>query len=157
VQAGQLPVAHERIDLAQLVQGAIELAHPMSDGQEIRPALSGETLPVNGDRRRLQQVVLNLVSNALQHGASPRGVDIGVRREDGFAVLEVIDYGRGVAPEYREKIFERFYQVDEGPSEGLGVGLYLVHAIVTAHDGSVEVRSTDPQGSTFVVWLPLAE
>jgi len=108
--------------------------------------------------RRLQQVLLNLVANALQHGASPRGIDIGVRRDDGFAVLEVIDYGRGIPPEERDKVFERFYQVDEGTTEGgLGVGLYLVHAIVSAHAGNVEVQSSNPQGATFVVRLPIAE
>jgi two-component system CheB/CheR fusion protein len=158
VQAGQLPVARERVDLTQLVEGAIELARPMSDGQEIRPVISVETLAVKGDARRLQQVLLNLVANALQHGASPRGIDIGVRQEDGFAVVEVIDYGRGIPPEDREKIFERFYQVDEGTTEGgLGVGLYLVHAIVSAHGGMVGLHSTEPQGTTFVVRLPIAE
>ena len=129
----------------------------MGDGQDIRLRSSGESLPVNADPRRVQQVFLNLLSNALQHGASPRGVDVQVRRDDHFALVEVIDYGRGVPAEDREKVFERFYQVDETDSRGLGVGLYLVHAIVVAHGGRVEVQTTEPQGATFVVRLPLAE
>jgi signal transduction histidine kinase len=129
----------------------------MGDGQDIRLRSSGERLPVNADPRRVQQVLLNLLSNALKHGASPRGVDVQVRRDEQFARVEVIDYGRGVPAEDREKVFERFYQVDETDSRGLGVGLYLVHAIVVAHGGRVEVQTTEPQGATFVVRLPLAE
>jgi two-component system, chemotaxis family, CheB/CheR fusion protein len=157
VQAGQLPISRERVDASRLVADAIELARPMSETQEIRLKDSAEPLPVNVDPRRLQQVLLNLISNALQHGASPRGIDIGVRREDGFAEISVTDYGHGIAPEDREKVFERFYQADEQNGRGLGVGLYLVHAIVAAHEGSVEVRSDDPPGTTLLVRLPLAE
>ena len=157
VQAGHLPIAPERVDLSQLVADAIELTRPMGDGQDVRLEMSGETLPVSGDPRRLQQVLFNLLANALQHGASSRGVDVRVRRDDHFALVEVIDYGRGIAPDDRERVFERFYQVDQADSHGLGVGLYLVHAIVSAHDGSVEVQSTHPEGTTFAVRLPLAE
>jgi two-component system CheB/CheR fusion protein len=157
VQAGQLPIARERVDLTQLVEDVVELARPMGDGQEIRVTAPAETLAVSGDPRRLQQVLLNLIANAMQHGASPRGVDVRARREGHVAVVEVIDYGRGIPAEDREKVFERFYHTDEGASRGLGVGLYLVQAIVAAHDGTVEVQSTQPQGTSFVVRLPLAE
>jgi two-component system, chemotaxis family, CheB/CheR fusion protein len=157
VQAGQLPIARERVDLTQLVEEAVELARPMGDGREIRIAAPAERLAVSGDPRRLQQVLLNLIANAMQHGSSPRGIDVRLRREDHFAVLEVIDYGRGIPPEHREKVFERFYQADQGTNRGLGVGLYLVQAIVSAHDGTVKVHSAERQGTTFVVRLPVAE
>jgi two-component system CheB/CheR fusion protein len=157
VQAGQLPIARERVDLTQLVDDAVELARPMGEGRDIRVSAPAETLAVSGDRRRLQQVVLNLIANAMQHGAGPGGIDVRTRREDHVAVLEVIDHGRGIPREDREKVFERFYRAEEGESRGLGVGLYLVQAIVSAHDGTVEVQPTQPQGTTFVVRLPLAE
>jgi two-component system CheB/CheR fusion protein len=157
VQAGQLPIARERVDLTQLVPDAVELARPMGDSQDIRVSVPAETLAVNGDPRRLQQVLLNLIANAIQHAASPRGIDVRARRADHVAVLEVIDYGRGIPAEAREKVFERFYRADQGASRGLGIGLYLVQAIVSAHDGTVEVQPTQPQGATVVVRLPLAE
>jgi signal transduction histidine kinase len=129
----------------------------MSQDQEIRLDTVPEPVFVDGDERRLQQVILNLVSNALLHGPSDRGVAVRVRRGEREAVMEVIDYGPGILAEDREKVFERFYQAGDGTRRGLGVGLYLVHAIVTAHDGRIDVQPNDPRGARFVVLLPLAE
>ena len=157
LQAGHLRVEREPIDLRQLIEEAVELIRPADGAYSLRLELGDEELPVSGDRRRLQQVILNLVSNAQQHGASPRGIDIRARRAVGSAVLEVIDYGPGIPADDRERIFERFYQVGADGGRGLGVGLYLVHAIVSAHEGTVEAQQTDPQGATFVVHLPLLQ
>jgi two-component system OmpR family sensor kinase len=154
VRTGQLPVQHQPVNLAELTRGAVELGRPMTD-QEIRIEAPDEPLEVSGDRRRLQQVVLNLLANAVQHGASPRGVDVRLRCEGDAAVLEVVDHGPGIPPEHREQVFERFYRAGATGGGGLGVGLYLVRAIVSAHDGSVDLRPTPDHGSTFVIRLPL--
>ena len=158
VQAGHLSVAQQRIDLASLVQEVVELTRPIDEQQDIRLQVDDESLFVNGDRHRLEQVLLNLISNAVRYGASPRGVDVRVGSAGTQAVLHVVDYGPGIAPRDRAHLFERFYQSQSrqgGP--GLGVGLYLVQAIVTAHHGRIDVHPSDPQGATFVVQLPLAE
>src|SRR5262249_26316105 len=132
LQAGQLPIDRRPLDLREVVQTATELLEPLTD-HATRLQLGQEPVRISGDARRLQQVVMNLISNAVQHGASPQGFDIRLRREDSSAVLEVVDYGPGIDAEDRERVFERFYQADASTGEGLGVGLYLVHAIITAH------------------------
>jgi len=156
-QAGHLVVAREPIDLVELVQTAVDLVRPLDESQEIRLDIQAESIPVAAERRRLQQVVLNLISNAMHHGQSPRGVEVRVRRDGSAAVLEVADYGAGISDEDRQHLFERFFQAGgEAGGPGLGVGLYLVHAIVSAHDGTIDVSSGNGEGTTFVVRLPLS-
>ena len=153
IQAAHLPIEREPVNLVDVAQNTVELARPIGHAQEIRLDLPDQPVNVSGDRRRLQQVLLNLIANAIEHGASARGVDVRLYRDDSAAVLEVRDYGPGIAPDAREQVFERFYKADaSGP--GLGVGLYLVHAIVSAHYGSIDVHSTNGQGTTFVVRIP---
>ncbi|MBV9168584.1 MAG: PAS domain-containing protein [Chloroflexi bacterium] len=159
LQTAKLSVVRDRVDLVDITRHAVDLARPMDSTQELRmDAPSGQVL-INGDTRRLQQVVVNLVANALQHGASPRGVDVRVRTENGMAVLEVTDYGAGIAPENRQHVFDRFFHVDtSGGPTGLGLGLYLAKSIVVAHDGTIDVDSNSGKpGTTFIVRLSLAE
>jgi two-component system CheB/CheR fusion protein len=156
IQSGQISIATEPVNLIELARTTVELARPIRDSQEIRLEVPPDPITVIGDRRRLQQVLLNLIANAIQHGASPRGIDVRIRRDWKAAVMEVTDYGPGIAADAREQVFKRFYRGDTtGP--GLGVGLYLVHAIVTAHAGSIDVQSTDNQGTTFVIRLPVTD
>jgi two-component system, chemotaxis family, CheB/CheR fusion protein len=155
LHGGQLPITRQRVDLGQLTRDAIELVRPASGDNSVRLELPPRPVMVNADGRRLQQVVWNLVSNAMQHGATERGIDVRVRAQDSSAVLEVVDYGPGIPVEDRRRVFERFFQAVSDSRRGLGVGLYLVHAIVSAHDGTVEVEQTQPHGTTFVVRLPL--
>jgi two-component system OmpR family sensor kinase len=152
VQSGQLPIEREHIDLVQVVADAVELARTLSADQEIRFDRPAATIAVSGDARRLQQVLLNLIANGLQHGASPRGVDVRVCTEGAESVVEVADHGGGIPAEHRERVFERFYRA--GGGSGLGVGLFLVKAIVTAHDGTIDLNSTEGHGSTFTIRLP---
>jgi two-component system CheB/CheR fusion protein len=156
LQGGQLPIQRQPLDMRQLVQEAVEIARPFSDNK-VDFELPAQRLTVSGDPRRLQQVVLNLISNALQHAASAQGVGVRLHRDGGQAVLEVVDHGQGIPEEDGERIFERSYQASADNGRGVGVGLYLVQTIVAAHDGTVDVQQTDPHGTTFVVQLPLLE
>jgi two-component system OmpR family sensor kinase len=106
---------------------------------------------VMGDEQRLHQVVTNLLSNATRY--TPEGSEITVRvRQDGF---DVHDNGPGFAPELAARAFERFVRGDEARNRagGTGLGLSLVHAIVTAHGGTVTLES-EPGSTTFAVRLP---
>jgi signal transduction histidine kinase len=156
VQAGQLSMVHTPLELAHLVEETVDLAGPLTQDHTINLERPDAELRITGDARRLRQVVLNLLSNAVQHGGSDTDVDVRVRRDGDQAVVEVIDHGPGIAEEDRERVFERFFQATHDTGRGLGVGLYLAHAIVAGHQGTIEVQPTQPHGTTFVVRLPLS-
>jgi two-component system, chemotaxis family, CheB/CheR fusion protein len=153
VQSGQLAIERQSVDLVEVVQAAVELARPMAEGLEIRVE-APESLPIEGDRRRLQQVLLNLLSNAVQYGSTPAGIVVRLESDDQEAVLEVIDSGPGIPAEDHQRIFDRFYRSTQTSAPGLGVGLYVVRAIVAGHGGTVHVESNDGHGAAFVVRLP---
>ena len=107
------------------------------------------------DRFRLEQVVGNLISNALKYGQG-QPVEISVTKEDGWAVLAVRDRGIGIAPEDHTRIFERFERaVSNRHYGGLRLGLWIARQVVEASAGTISVESETGQGSCFTVRLPL--
>jgi signal transduction histidine kinase len=121
-------------------------------------ALAEDLPPVPVDGDAIEQAVLNLLTNAMKYSGESRRIDLGLRREDGNAVISVSDRGMGIRPSDRRRIFESFYRADSPAVEevpGTGLGLTLVEHIVTAHGGSVELESNPGQGSTFILRLPL--
>ncbi|MET8943186.1 HAMP domain-containing sensor histidine kinase [Streptomyces sp. NPDC004542] len=128
----------------------VTLTGPAGDG----PPASAPTL---ADEARLRQVVTNLVGNAVTHTSSGTPVRIGVGTVGDHAVLEVADQGPGLAVEQSGRLFERFYRADTSRNRatgGAGLGLAIVHSLVTAHAGHVEVDSAPGRGATFRVLLP---
>jgi signal transduction histidine kinase len=111
-----------------------------------------------GDEFRIEQVITNLLTNALRYGqGKPVAVAVGVREEAPEAFVSVRDQGMGIAPADQERIFEQFERT-EGAAQvaGLGLGLYIARQIAQAHRGRLEVRSTAGEGAEFVLSLPLA-
>jgi signal transduction histidine kinase len=105
----------------------------------------------------LHRLAGNLVENALIHTPSGTPVTVSVRREGASALLEVADRGPGVAPELRERVFERFARAGgDGTRRGSGLGLAIVRAVVDAHGGRVELLEAEGGGARFVVTLPAA-
>jgi signal transduction histidine kinase len=114
---------------------------------------------VEGDRARLKQVIVNLLDNAIKYTPSGGRVRLSVRREGGFAILDVADDGIGIPAEALPHVFKRFYRVDVSRSReqgGAGLGLAIVKSICAAHGAEVEVLSAPGKGSTFRVRQPLA-
>lgn len=116
-------------------------------------------LPVTVDPDRMGQVFTNLLRNALQH--TPRGGTVRVRgeRRSGRAVVVVTDDGEGIAPEYLERVFERFFRIDDATvsAGGAGIGLTIARGIVRAHGGDLTAASPGPgRGASFTVTVPLA-
>ena len=114
---------------------------------------------VLGDAGRLNQIVSNLLENALRYTPSGGRVSLRVREEAGSSVLEVADTGIGIAPEDLRHIFARFWRGEKSRSRetgGAGIGLAIVTELVHAHDGRIDVDSKLGEGSTFRVTLPLA-
>ena len=157
------PLHSQRVDLAVIARDTL------TDLAAIDPTRSTALVPlagtgnvadgdfiVAGDEARLRQVLTNLIGNVLAHTPSGSPVEIAVGREDQATIVEVRDHGPGIAPEHREKVFERFHRVDasrNSASGGSGLGLAIVATILAAHDGSVRVDPTPDGGATFRLTL----
>ncbi len=115
---------------------------------------------VLGDRDRLEQVFLNLISNAVKYSPQADTVAIRISTLDKNVIVRVQDFGVGIPQEHQGKIFERFYRVSDETTKafpGLGMGLYISSEIVKRHGGEITVESEEGKGSQFTVSLPLRE
>ena len=161
VTRGKISLQHQAVNLGELVQRCLtELGmRRLAEAHELTLDLRTETVCVEGDPVRLEQVVCNLLHNAVKY--TPRGgsVSVSAAEEEGQAVIRVLDTGLGISNDMLGKIFETFTHVERSRkrSEGwLGLGLPLVRSLVELHGGSVEARSAGRGlGSEFVVRLPL--
>ena len=156
IAAGRLVLNREEFDLAELVR---EVAARFQDGLlasgcEVEMRL--DPAPGVWDRARLDQVVTNLLANAVKYGGG-KPIRLVASTRNGTALVSVRDHGIGIAPEERARIFERFERAESArPYRGLGIGLWIVRRIVDAHRGSIEVESEPGKGAEFRVILPLA-
>jgi two-component system CheB/CheR fusion protein len=159
IVAGKLDLEVRDVDLRGLVLGVLEGLRPTAEAKAVRleVEIDGERHPCPGDPARLEQVVENLVSNAIKF--TPRGgrVEVRVDAVDGHERLVVTDSGRGIAPAFLPHVFERFAQESDAATfhPGLGLGLAIVHHLVDLHGGTVHAESPGRDlGSTFTVTLP---
>ncbi|MCW2271742.1 Sensor protein TorS [compost metagenome] len=158
IRTGKLSIRPSLFDLSQLVGGLIEnfaaqaIAAQSSINFSAEAALSGVW-----DEFRIEQVVANLLTNALRYGAkSP--VQVRTFEQQGMACIEVKDQGIGISEQNQQRIFQQFERVASSQSSaGLGLGLYISEQIVLAHGGSIGVHSIEGQGATFTVRLPLTD
>jgi len=163
ITRGKIDIRKQIVDLRQSTRDALEAIRPLLDSRSLRFFVDIPDTPVcvSGDPARLQQIQVNLLTNAIRYTPAEGSVWLRVRAEKNEAVISVRDTGAGIPANMREKIFELFVQLDRnvGSSEGgMGVGLTLVQALVELHAGSIEVLSEGRnQGSEFVVRLPTVE
>jgi two-component system OmpR family sensor kinase len=151
------PLAHDPVDLTMLVVDAVSDAHAAGPRHYWQLDLPEEPVTVIGDGARLHQVLANLLANARTHTPDGTAVTVSVRATEDAAVMQVVDGGPGIAPELQPHIFERFARGDSSRSRAAGstgLGLSIVHAVVTAHRGNVSVQSV-PGRTVFTVVLPL--
>ncbi len=158
LELGQLSIVSAPVDLDRLAGRVIGEIQPTTDQHTIRYHGPGQALVVTGDDLRLEQVLQNLIQNAIKY--SPGGGEIAVRVEAAGigARISVSDRGIGIPPEALSQLFTRFYRAanaDPRQISGMGIGLYVVREIVTLHGGSIAVSSNEDRGSTFVIELPL--
>ncbi len=155
----QVPAAERKpVDIAGLAATAAEDARVTAPEREISFTASGP-VTVMGDSSQLQQVIANLVRNALVHTPAGTPVEVCVERDGDAALLEVRDHGRGLPSNEPEQLFERFWRADPGRGRGAagaGLGLSIVRAIVETHGGSVGASNAPGGGASFTVRLPLA-
>ncbi|MDU9394193.1 CheR family methyltransferase [Pseudomonas sp. zfem002] len=162
IRTGKLKLNTQPVDLCAVLLGIHSVVRSGQHGGNVRLTLPADAAPVyvDGDSTRLEQIIWNLLNNALKFSAADGEVQLVLTRQDEQARLEVIDQGIGLAAESLENIFELFSQA--APSghgrEGLGIGLSLVRQLVEAHGGEVSVQSPGlGQGCNFTILLPLCE
>ena len=147
----------EAVDLDRLLHEVAETMQQMCTTHTIVVHGAAPHVLV-GDKGRLEQVFINLISNAIKYSPDASMVEIEVSTFAETVTISVCDHGIGIPQEQREKIFERFYRVvdlSQRAVPGLGMGLYIVAEIVKRHGGTLTVNSEAGKGSTFQVTLPL--
>jgi len=154
--AGKLSLVPEDVELVALVRDVLERLEPELSRSQCAVSVQGDASVVGRwDRSRIDQVVTNLLSNAMKFGAR-KPIDIFICKEASVARLAVKDHGIGVGPGQQERIFDRFERGVSKDYGGLGLGLHISRRIAEAHGGSIRVESREGEGSTFIVQLPCA-
>jgi signal transduction histidine kinase len=157
-RTGNLTIVPAPFDLVASAQVVVEAIQEQGKATGVQVTLSAPpSLEIVGDEFRIEQVITNLLTNALRYGeGKPVAVAVGVREDAPEAFVSVRDQGMGIAPADQERIFEQFERT-EGAAQvaGLGLGLYIARQIAQAHHGRLEVRSARGEGAEFVLSLPL--
>lgn len=159
--SGKMRLNVQPVNLPDVVRNAIDAVLPAADakGIHIQSVLDPAAAPISGDPDRLQQVVWNLVANAVKFTQRPGTVEVRVENGPLYAEIAVSDTGIGIAPDFLPHIFERFRQADSGMTRergGLGLGLGIARQLVEMHGGTIHAESAgEGKGATFRVRLPL--
>lgn len=158
VDAGELELQLGRQDLVPLVREVVDLFDATEPEPRIEVSLPASPVWVEGDALRMEQIITNLISNALKYSPSARKVEVGLRRAEDEVQLYVRDYGIGISEEDQRRLFEPFQRasLSKDTVPGAGLGLYVVQRLVHAHRGRIDVRSRRGEGAEFSVRLPLA-
>jgi len=161
IESGRLALRLEPLDLVSLCRHVAAEQMAASE-REIALELPREPTIVRADADRIDQVLANLLSNALKYSPQERPVTLTVRKEAANVVMVIRDEGSGIPQEALPHLFERFYrvpgvQVQSGSGVGLGLGLYITRELVERHGGQIGAESTPGFGTTFSVMLPLAD
>lgn len=162
IEAGQLPLEPQTIPVAQIIDPCLEIAliEAKQKNLILNADYAGDLPPLYGDVRALQEILENLLDNAVQY--TPPGGNIRVKAavEESEMVLSVSDSGIGIPKADQDRIFERFYRADAARSResgGTGLGLAIVKHLVEANGGRIRVESEVGQGTTIYVYLPLKQ
>jgi len=159
IEAGQLTLTIDDYSIGQIVRTVAAITEPLARAKGLKlSATVADGLPLGrGDERRLSQVLLNLVGNAVKFTESG-SIEITANARDGYFEILVRDTGPGIAPEHQSRIFEEFQQVDESSTRqkgGTGLGLAISKRIVEMHGGSIGIESELGAGSTFRAAIPV--
>jgi PAS domain S-box-containing protein len=157
LQMGQMTLERAPMDLGALARRVVDEVRPTNNTHTFEYIGPDGPLLIDGDGLRLEQVLQNLVQNAIKYSPTGGPVRVLVEGHADMVSVAVIDEGIGIPAASLPQLFQRFYRAPNaggGHISGLGVGLYVVKEIVTLHGGRIEVASVEGQGSTFTVWLP---
>lgn len=162
ITTGKLRLNLQEVNVAEVIEGAIDSVMPSADAKEIRlrKILDSTAGPVSGDPARLQQIVWNLLTNAVKFTPKHGKIEVLLERVDSSIEIHVSDTGQGIDPSFLPFIFERFRQADSSITRkhgGLGLGLSLVKQLAELHGGTIRAKSRGVgEGSTFTLSLPIS-
>lgn len=159
IEQGQLAIMPAPFDLASLTRRVIDELQPTSDNHAIIGRGLEVPIVVNGDELRLEQVLQNLVQNAIKYSPDGGQIEVELAADVSSVEVRVSDQGLGIAAAELPGLFTRFYRASNTQPRnisGMGIGLFVVKEIISLHGGSVSVASSEGKGSTFTVRLPLA-
>jgi PAS domain S-box-containing protein len=155
IQAGKLQLNFEQFDLSELCLEIADTFHQSHLAYELTITIDGDLL-VHGDKMRLEQVLVNLLGNAVKYAPDEKEIRLTATKTADEVIVYVKDNGPGILPENQQQIFSQFYRVkeQEHKTSGLGLGLYISKDIIERHGGRIWVESTPGQGATFAFSLP---
>jgi len=157
IKSGSLSFSEQQFYINHLVEETIEQISQIYPSHKIS-FIKGENVPVSADRERIEQVLVNLLTNAVKYSPGADKIKVETVLDKGWAVVSIEDYGVGISRKNQERIFERFYRV-EGKSEktfpGFGIGLFIASEIIRRHNGKIGVMSEPGKGSVFYFSLPV--
>lgn len=157
IEAGKLKLNVERFDMYQLVEDSIEMFKHTNKQCVISFESSVNELWLTADAHRIEQVLINLITNAIRYAPGSNTIRVCLSQEGQEVKVGVQDYGKGIPQDKLQDIFSKFYRVDDDITSvsGLGIGLYLCHDIISRHNGRIWAESVLAEGSTFWFILPV--
>lgn len=155
IESGQMEFSMEKVDLVVLLSDVTDLFRISSPSHVIEYAFPGHDCVVTCDRKRIEQVLQNLVGNAIKYSPASSSICVSLAAmSDGYRI-DIRDFGIGLSVRDQERIFDRYYRAENGRNApGLGLGLFISRDIVTRHKGTLSVESEEGAGSCFTVTLP---
>ena len=159
IDNGKLYVDHQFFDLDAVIDTVVDTMHQTQEKRILNIERTGEKLeiPIFGDEMRIEQVLINFMSNAIKYGPDSDHIIIHTEKDDKEVKVSVQDFGIGVPPQNQAPIFDKFYRVEETSVrfQGLGLGLYICAEIIRQHEGQYGMTSKAGEGTTFYFTLPL--
>ncbi|MDB5023703.1 MAG: domain S-box protein [Mucilaginibacter sp.] len=159
IQTGKLPLTFSTFDLAGLLKEVTEIMQQINPLHQITLNSDAGNLTVEADYQRIEQVLINLISNAVKYSPDADRVIVNACKAGDKIRVSIQDFGIGIEPEQQERIFSRFYRVENlaAHMSGLGIGLYISQEIVKRHHGKLWVKSAAGKGSTFLFEIPVMQ
>jgi two-component system phosphate regulon sensor histidine kinase PhoR len=156
IQAGKLKFTTETVNLSELINSWIENGNHIYGDYMISKDID-HGIMVNGNAERLEQVLMNMINNAVKYSPSNKEIIVSAKRTGDQATVTVTDHGIGLSEANQQRIFERFFRVDDHQTQtsGLGMGLFIASEIIREHQGTMKVKSKLNAGSEFSFSLPL--
>lgn len=158
IESGKMKFNMQHFCADNMVNNAIEMLQ-QSNPNFIINKLGKTHEMIFGDEMRLEQVVINFITNAIKYAPGTNQVNVTINIKDGKLYLAVKDFGIGISSEQQKRIFEKFYRVEENSNRfnGLGIGLYICSEIINRHGGTIGVNSVPDEGSEFYFIIPITE